>query len=50
VARVGFVGSSVGIGEKPLVNSDMANVGGAFPMGDERRWQPYVSGGAGALT
>jgi hypothetical protein len=39
-----------GIGEKPLVNSYMANVVGAFPIGSEKRWQPYVSGGAGAIT
>lgn len=37
-------------GEQPWINSYMFNAISAVPLGDEGRFQPYVSGGLGALT
>jgi hypothetical protein len=37
-------------GGEPWISSYMANAVLALPMGAERRFQPYVSGGLGALT
>jgi hypothetical protein len=42
--------SNVLFGERPQVNSYMANVIGAIPLGSEGQWQPFISGGLGALT
>jgi hypothetical protein len=36
--------------EDPQVNSYMFNLMGSVPLGSERRWQPFVSGGLGAIT
>jgi hypothetical protein len=36
--------------EEPQINSYMFNLIGAVPIGDEGSWQPFVSGGLGALT
>jgi hypothetical protein len=36
--------------DEPNVNSYMFNVIGGVPVGDDFRFQPYVSGGLGALT
>jgi hypothetical protein len=36
--------------EEPQINSYMANLVAAVPLGFEGRWQPFVSGGIGALT
>jgi len=33
----------------PMVNTYMAHVVGATPFGPDRQWQPYVSGGVGAI-
>ncbi len=33
----------------PNVNSYMVNAIGALPLGDDGNWQPYVSGGVGAI-
>jgi hypothetical protein len=32
------------------VNNYMFNLVGAVPLGDNGAWQPYVSGGVGAMT
>jgi hypothetical protein len=37
-------------GEQPQVNSYMANLIGAIPMGFDGQWRPYISAGLGALT
>jgi hypothetical protein len=37
-------------GEEPWINTYMANAIGSVPLGAEGRWQPYVSGGVGAIT
>jgi len=37
-------------GTKPAINSYMANAVGAIPIGAESSWQPFVSGGLGAIT
>jgi Outer membrane protein beta-barrel domain len=37
------------LAESPNVNSYMANVMGAIPLGAEGQFQPYVSGGLGAI-
>jgi hypothetical protein len=37
-------------GAEPQVNSYMANVVGAVPLGADGQWQPFVSGGLGAIT
>ena len=37
-------------GSTPNVNSYMANAVGAVPLGADGQWQPYVSGGFGAIT
>jgi len=34
----------------PQVNTYMFNLMGAVPIGSEGRWQPYISGGWGAMT
>jgi len=39
-----------GTGVKPDVNSYMANAVWAKPLGDEGRFQPFVSGGVGAIS
>jgi len=38
------------LGDQPWINTYMANAIGAVPLGAEGRWQPYVSGGVGAIT
>src|SRR5262245_5021278 len=45
---VGF--DSILLASQPHVNSYMGNVIGAYPMGDDGRYQPYVSGGFGAIA
>jgi hypothetical protein len=35
---------------EPWINSYMANAIVAVPLGEERSWQPYVSGGLGVLS
>jgi hypothetical protein len=37
-------------GDEPQVNSYMANLIGAVPLGADAQWQPFVSGGFGAIT
>ena len=37
-------------GSEPNVNSYMANAIGSVPLGSDGQWQPYVSGGFGAIT
>lgn len=39
-----------GLGIKPQINSYMANAIAAVPLGPDASWQPYVSGGAGAIS
>jgi hypothetical protein len=36
--------------ESTALNSYMANVIAAMPLGTDGRWQPFVSGGVGAIT
>ena len=36
--------------DEPQVNSYMFNLMAGVPMGSEKNWQPFVSGGIGALT
>jgi hypothetical protein len=36
-------------GEEPWISTYMANAIGSVPLGAEGRWQPYVSGGVGAI-
>jgi Outer membrane protein beta-barrel domain len=42
--------SNVLFGERPQVNSYMFNAIGAIPVGSNGAWQPFLSGGFGALT
>jgi hypothetical protein len=44
---VGF--DSIFLATQPHVNSYMGNVIGAYPMGADGRYQPYVSGGFGSI-
>lgn len=37
-------------GEEPWLNSYMANIIGAIPLGTGGQWRPYVSGGLGVFT
>jgi hypothetical protein len=37
-------------GEKPQVNSYMFNAVGAASLGSDGEWQPFISGGIGAVT
>jgi hypothetical protein len=37
-------------GATPTVNSYMVNAIGAIPLGADANWQPFVSGGFGAIT
>lgn len=39
-----------GLGIKPQINSYMANVIGALPLGADAAWEPYISGGGGAIS
>src|SRR5215475_13240577 len=39
-----------GLGIKPMVNTYMANAVAAMPFGLDRRWQPFISGGIGAIS
>jgi Outer membrane protein beta-barrel domain len=39
-----------GLGVKPTVNTYMANAVGAIPIGQEGRFQPFISGGIGAIS
>ena len=43
-------GRSLLIEDEPWVNTYMFNVMGAFPMGANASWAPYVSGGFGAMS
>jgi outer membrane protein W len=38
------------LSENPTINSYMLNVIGKAPLGDESRFQPYVSGGIGVIS
>jgi opacity protein-like surface antigen len=42
--------SALLLGERPSINSYMINAIVALPVGTETRFQPYLSGGLGALT
>lgn len=42
--------SALLLGETPAVHSYMFNAIGAIPVGDDIRWQPYLSGGLGMLA
>src|SRR5262245_24744242 len=39
-----------GLGITPQINTYMANAIAAFPLGADAKWQPYVSGGGGAIS
>ena len=39
-----------GLGIKPMVNTYMANAVGAMPFGPDKRWQPFIAGGVGAIS
>src|SRR5262245_3866206 len=39
-----------GLGIKPQINTYMANAIVAVPLGADAAWQPYVSGGGGAIS
>jgi hypothetical protein len=39
-----------GLGIKPMVNTYMANAVAAMPFGLDRRWQPFIAGGIGAIS
>jgi hypothetical protein len=39
-----------GLGVTPQINTYMANAIAALPLGAEGAWQPYVSGGGGAIS
>jgi hypothetical protein len=38
------------LGEEPQINTYMGNLIGAIPLGFDANWQPFVSGGIGAIT
>jgi hypothetical protein len=38
------------LGDQPWINSYMLNLIGAIPVGGDSRFQPFISGGVGALT
>jgi hypothetical protein len=42
--------SALLIGDEPWINTYMINALAALPIGSQGRFQPYVSGGAGAIT
>jgi hypothetical protein len=42
--------ANINNGDRPQVNSYMFNAMGAIPLGAEAQWQPFVSGGFGAIT
>ncbi len=48
--KFGLQNNVLGVGVKPDVNTYMVNAIGAFPVGSDGRWQPYVSGGVGAMS
>ncbi len=37
-------------GDEPQINTYMGNLVGAIPLGFDANWQPFVSGGLGAIT
>jgi hypothetical protein len=39
-----------GLGITPMVNTYMFNAVAAMPFGGDRRWQPYIAGGVGAIS
>lgn len=39
-----------GLGIKPMINTYMANAVGTRPLGPDGKWQPFVSGGVGAIS
>lgn len=39
-----------GLGLTPRINNYMVHAIGAFPFGPDRQWQPFVSGGVGAMN
>lgn len=45
-----LLGDSAIDADDTMVNSYMFNAIGAIPLGENRNWQPFVSGGIGALT
>jgi len=42
--------SALVLGTEPFISSYMVNAIGAVPLGLDGQWQPYVSGGLGALA
>ena len=39
-----------GLGIKPMVNTYMFNAIAAMPFGLDRKWQPFIAGGVGAIS
>jgi len=39
-----------GLGITPMINTYMANAVGAMPLGADAKWQPFISGGVGAIS
>jgi hypothetical protein len=46
----GLQSNFFGLGIKPMVNTYMANAVAAMPFGLDRRWQPFIAGGIGAIS
>jgi len=46
----GLQSNFFGLGIKPMVNTYMANAVAAMPFGLDRRWQPFIAGGVGAIS
>jgi outer membrane protein with beta-barrel domain len=46
----GLQSNFFGLGIKPMVNTYMANAVAAMPFGPDRRWQPFIAGGVGAIS
>ena len=39
-----------GLGITPMINTYMANAIGAMSLGPDAKWQPFISGGVGAIS
>src|SRR5215475_4778844 len=39
-----------GLGITPMINTYMANAVGAMSLGPDAKWQPFISGGVGAIS
>jgi hypothetical protein len=39
-----------GLGITPMITTYMANAVGAMPLGPDAKWQPFISGGVGAIA